>query len=182
MSGICGMLALKGAVPDEHALIRMVDSLHHSEGERAGHRIIGQCGLGLQTHITTHENPLFVSHAAPDIPVRGSPQQAVEAWIVKDGLAFNHADIRAALTAMRHRFKTGEDTETLLRSYIQFGPENFIKPYRGQFTLAIWDETHHRLTLLRDRLGQKPIYYAITDEWVVFSSKIKSVLEHPAVG
>jgi asparagine synthase (glutamine-hydrolysing) len=49
------------------------------------------------------------------------------------------------------------------------------------FALAIWDVAHQKLILMRDRLGKKPLYYAMTDDWLVFGSEIKAILEHPAI-
>ena len=78
-------------------------------------------------------------------------------------------------------FFSDSDTETLLRAYLEFGAEKFLHPFRGMFALAIWDVQRVTLTLARDRVGKKPLYYWRDDEWLVFGSEIKTLLEHPAV-
>jgi asparagine synthase (glutamine-hydrolysing) len=104
-----------------------------------------------------------------------------EAWIAYNGEVYNFKSVRATLEAHRHAFFSDTDTETLLRAYLEFGSPAFIHAFRGMFALAIWDENRRRLSLFRDRLGQKPLYYTVSDGWLVFGSEIKALLAHPAV-
>ncbi|MCC6904319.1 MAG: asparagine synthase (glutamine-hydrolyzing) [Anaerolineae bacterium] len=181
------MVALKGQRPDENTLARMVRVLDHRGPDDSGYMIDGPCGLG-NTRLAVIDpspaghQPMQVRHTPTNVPSRsGEPVPPSEAWIVYNGEVYNFNEVRAVLSAMRHHFTSHTDTETLLRSYIQFGASNFIKPYRGMFALAIWDVTNQRLLLVRDRLGEKPLYYTFTDEWMVFGSEIKAILEHPDV-
>lgn len=181
MCGICGMLALKGQRPDPKTLRRMVSVLEHRGPDDAGSEVVGPCGLGntrlaiIDISAAGHQ-PMHVVEKG----TQGHPRPA-DAWIAYNGEAYNFADVRSVLVAMGHEFHSGSDTETLLRAYIQFGEDNFIKPFRGMFGLAIWDEDRRRLILMRDRLGKKPLYYCVSDGWLVFGSEIKALLEHPAV-
>lgn len=182
MCGICGMLALKGQRPDENSLARMVRSLEHRGPDDSGYMVDGPCGLG-NTRLAVIDlseaghQPMHITYE----PAGGYGVSSHEAWIAYNGEVYNFSEVRAVLEAMNHRFFSATDTETLLRSYIQFGSHNFIKGFRGMFALAIWDVTRQQLVLMRDRLGQKPLYYFIDDEWLVFGSEIKALLEHPAV-
>ncbi len=182
MCGICGMLALKGQHPEEEVLARMVRVLGHRGPDDSGYAVDGPCGLG-NTRLAVIDlseaghQPMHATHA----PSADYPSVSSDAWIVHNGEVYNFAEVRAVLRAMHHIFSSATDTETLLRSYIQFGMDNFIKPFRGMFALAIWDVTRQRLVLVRDRLGQKPLYYVLNGEWLVFASEIKALLEHPAV-
>jgi asparagine synthase (glutamine-hydrolysing) len=182
MCGICGILALKGGRPDEDTLRRMVAVLEHRGPDDSGSMVDGPCGLGntrlaiIDLTAAGHQ-PMHVVHK----PTPVFPLQPSDAWIAYNGEVYNFAEIRSVLAATRHKFKSHTDTETLLRAYIQYGEDHFIKPFRGMFALAIWDVARQKLILMRDRMGKKPLYYAMTDEWLVFGSEIKALLEHPAV-
>jgi len=182
MCGICGMLALKGQRPDRKVLGRMVETLHHRGPDDSGLVIDGPCGLGNTRlaiiDLSAHGHmPMRASHTLS----QSRRASESEAWITHNGEAYNYAEIRSVLKATRHKFVSNSDTETLLRAYIQYGEPNFIKPFRGMFALAIWDVTRQKLVLMRDRMGKKPLYYYLDDEWLVFGSEIKALLEHPAV-
>jgi asparagine synthase (glutamine-hydrolysing) len=182
MCGICGILALRGQRVDENALQQMVTTLYHRGPDHAGHVVVGPCGLGT-TRLAVIDlseaanQPLHVFHK----PTETWQSQTTDAWISYNGEVYNYQEVQAALRATKHRLNSNSDTETLLRSYIQFGPENFLKPFRGMFALAIWDDTRQTLLLARDRLGKKPLYYYYDAEWLVFGSEIKALLQHPAV-
>ncbi len=182
MCGIAGVLALKGHQPDKAVLAEMVGVLAHRGPDDSGYVVSGPCGLGntrlavIDLTEAAHQ-PMCISHEA----VKRSDFQSAEAWIVYNGEVYNYREIRAALEATRHSFFSESDTETLLRAYIQYGVPNFIKAFRGMFALAIWDVEHQKLVLVRDRLGEKPLYYMQNAEWLVFGSEIKSLLKHPDV-
>ncbi len=101
-------------------------------------------------------------------------------WIVYNGEIFNHADLRPALEAAGHRYKTRCDTETIVHAYEQYGP-NCVSHFRGMFAFAIWDENSETLFCARDRLGIKPLYYFYDGKVFAFASEIKALLEHPAI-
>src|SRR5258706_10634588 len=135
MSGICGMLALKGQQPDHEVLSRMTSTLRHRGPFDQGVTVVGPCGLG-NTRIA-----LYDDGGAGHMPMvarrqRTSSQESAqdEVWISYDGTVYNFAEIRSALKATRHQFQSETDTETLLRAYIQFGEANFIKAFRGIFS------------------------------------------------
>lgn len=96
-------------------------------------------------------------------------------WIVFNGEIYNHGDLRPGLEARGHRYRTRSDTETILHLYEEEG-EACVERLRGMFAFAIWDGARGRLLLARDRLGIKPLYYAVTDRELVFASEIKAVL------
>src|SRR5207245_4847873 len=74
-----------------------------------------------------------------------------------------------------HRYQTRSDTETILHLYEEEG-ERCVEQLRGMFAFAIWDRGRRRLLLARDRLGIKPLYYAVTDQELLFGSEIKAIL------
>ena len=96
-------------------------------------------------------------------------------WGIQNGELYNHADIRESLTAAGHRFRTRCDTEVVPHLYKRHGPL-FPRELRGKFGLAVWDSEERRAVIARDRLGVKPLYYALAGDLLVFASELKSVL------
>src|SRR5437867_1970587 len=96
-------------------------------------------------------------------------------WITYNGELYNHPVLRPQLEARGHRYQTRSDTETILHLYEEEG-ERCVEQLRGMFAFAIWDRGRRRLLLARDRLGIKPLYYALTDDELLFGSEIKAVL------
>jgi len=101
--------------------------------------------------------------------------------LVYNGEVYNHPELSAELQARGVRYHTHCDTETVLRAFEIYGtrtPERL----RGMFAFAIWNRRRRELFLARDRLGVKPLYYAITDDGsLVFGSEIKAVLASGAI-
>lgn len=96
-------------------------------------------------------------------------------WGMQNGELYNHAAIRAELEGDGHRFMSRCDTEILPHLYERDG-DLFARKLRGMFGLCVWDERERRAVVARDRLGIKPLYYAVIDDVVVFGSELKSVL------
>src|SRR5688572_8483251 len=101
-------------------------------------------------------------------------------WIVFNGEIYNFQALREALEAAGHRIYTSNDTETIVHAYEQWGL-GAIERLRGMFGLAIWDTTTKTLTLARDRMGIKPMYYAAAGDRLYFGSEIKSLLCAPDI-
>jgi asparagine synthase (glutamine-hydrolysing) len=97
-------------------------------------------------------------------------------WVTFNGEIYNHTDVRAVLEAAGHRYQTRSDTETIVHAYEEWGDE-CVHRFRGMFAFAIWDAPARRLLLVRDRLGVKPVYWAIARDRLLFASEIKSILE-----
>jgi len=97
------------------------------------------------------------------------------AWIVFNGEIYNHPELKPALEAKCHQYRTRSDTETILHIYKDAG-EECVERLRGMFAFALWDRERRQLLLARDRLGIKPLYYAITERHLLFASEIKAIL------
>ncbi|MFF4528120.1 asparagine synthase (glutamine-hydrolyzing) [Streptomyces sp. NPDC001407] len=96
------------------------------------------------------------------------------------GEVYNFSELRTELTSHGHVFRTRSDTEVVLRAYIQWG-RSFAERLNGMFALAIWDSRNEELTLVRDRMGVKPLYYFPTPDGVLFGSEPKAILAHPRI-
>src|SRR5262249_20564913 len=101
-------------------------------------------------------------------------------WITYNGEVYNHEALRSELEAKGHRFRSRTDTEAILHLYEEGGPD-CVRRLEGMFAFAIWDGRRRELYMARDRIGVKPLYYAVTPGGIVFGSEVKALLEHPAI-
>nr|WP_106782079.1 asparagine synthase (glutamine-hydrolyzing) [Lysinibacillus timonensis] len=97
-----------------------------------------------------------------------------------NGELYNTEEIRNELLARGYHFSTHSDTEVLLTSFIEW-KEQCVDHLNGIFAFGIWDEKEETLTIFRDRLGVKPLFYAEVAGGLLFSSEIKAILSHPKV-
>lgn len=97
--------------------------------------------------------------------------------IVFNGEVYNHLELRAKLAASG--WCGGSDTETLLQGVEEWGVEETLKRVVGMFAIALWDSKDKVLTLARDRMGEKPLYYGFQHETFLFGSELKAVKYHP---
>lgn len=100
--------------------------------------------------------------------------------MVYNGELYNTEELQKELIALGCRFETSSDTEVLLNSYLEFGPE-FVRRLNGIFAFAVLDTRKHQLMLCRDRAGVKPLFYTQQGgEWI-FASELKGIFAHPGV-
>jgi asparagine synthase (glutamine-hydrolysing) len=96
-------------------------------------------------------------------------------WTVFNGEIYNFKTLRDGLVDRGHAFRTGTDTEVILRLWEEHGPE-CLPMLDGMFSLAVYDRVSNTITLARDRFGVKPLYTAVTREFLVFASEPKAIL------
>jgi asparagine synthase (glutamine-hydrolysing) len=96
-------------------------------------------------------------------------------WVVFNGEIYNFPELRSELESRGHHFRSHTDTEVIIHLYEEMGAE-CVKKLRGMFALAIYDKTKRKLILARDRLGKKPLHYALHQGNLYFASEIKSIL------
>ena len=100
--------------------------------------------------------------------------------LIYNGELYNTEDIRTTLITSGHQFEGHSDTEVLLHAFLEWGEAAFEK-LNGIYAFALWDRQRQRLTLCRDRLGVKPLFYARRGGSLIFGSEIKTLLCHPDV-
>jgi asparagine synthase (glutamine-hydrolysing) len=101
--------------------------------------------------------------------------------LVFNGEIYNHLDIRAELELISPQSWRGHsDTETLLAAIVYWGLKATLQKAIGMFALALWDSVENKLHLARDRFGEKPLYYGISDGVLLFGSQLKAMRQHPA--
>ncbi|WP_027718864.1 asparagine synthase (glutamine-hydrolyzing) [Desulfovirgula thermocuniculi] len=97
-----------------------------------------------------------------------------------NGELYNTPELREELAARGYRFYGHSDTEALLLAYMEWGRE-CVERLNGIFAFAVWDEATQTLFMARDRLGVKPLFYALRGRGLIFGSELKALLAHPAV-
>jgi asparagine synthase (glutamine-hydrolysing) len=102
-------------------------------------------------------------------------------WTVFNGEIYNHRALRAELEARGHRFRTRSDTEVLVHGYRQWGLRGLVGRLQGIFAFAVYDTVERTLSLARDPMGVKPLYWWSDGRCLLFASEIKSLLRHPAL-
>lgn len=167
MCGVCGIVSFDHSVDIEvHRIAQMTKSLSHRGPDNHGVWVKGPIGLG---HCRLSIIDLTEAGHQPMSNENG------RFWISYNGEVYNFQQLRMELETKGHRFKSLTDTEVIVHLYEEEGIECLSK-LRGMFAFAIWDDKRRLLFMARDRFGQKPLYYYIDAEKLLFASEIKSIL------
>ena len=99
--------------------------------------------------------------------------------ITFNGEIYNFRELRTELEDRGVRFRGHSDTEVIVEGFAQWGVKSTIARLNGMFAIAAWDAGERQLFLARDRMGEKPLYWAIFDGLVLFGSELKALRAHP---
>ena len=163
MCGICGKYS-RGGVTAE-SLKRMMKALVHRGPDDEGSYVQGPIGLG-STRLK------IIDLEGGRMPIANEDQSI---WIVFNGEIYNYRNLREELLSRGHQFRTETDTEVIVHLYEEMG-EKCVARLNGMFAFAIWDAKKQQLFMARDRLGQKPLFYARQGDNLIFASEIKALL------
>jgi len=172
---MCGIAGFLGFYGDAATVLRsMVETLNHRGPDAqnywrddAHHIALGHARLSV----------VELSDAGSQPMLSGSGRYVIS----YNGEIYNHREIRKALEAAGKApcWKGNSDTETLLCAIDSWGLEAALEQCIGMFAFALWDKSECTLSLIRDRFGEKPLYYKPTCEGVVFASELSSLKKFP---
>jgi asparagine synthase (glutamine-hydrolysing) len=165
MCGIAGALDLGGRDVDGELIGRMTRRLAHRGPDGEGTWSGGPVAFG-------HTRLSLLDLAGGAQPMGNEDGRVMVAF---NGEIYNFAPLKRELESRGHRFRTRSDTEVIPHAWEEWGA-GAVERLRGMFAFALWDGRSRTLTLARDRLGVKPLYYALDGERLLFGSELKSIL------
>lgn len=166
MCGIVGFL--DGEKIKEQTIKKMTNKISHRGPDGEGYYADEYIALG-------HRRLSIIDKQSGSQPMISEDKKLI---IVFNGEIYNYKELRKDLIKKKYTFKTNSDTEVLLNCYREWGYD-VVNKLRGMFAFAIWDKDDKTLFCARDNFGIKPFYYYQNEDVFMFSSEIKSFLEHP---
>lgn len=171
MCGIAGFISKEREAPAasrERLLDKMCRVITHRGPDEQGTTVSGRAALGMR-------RLSIIDLAGGQQPIRNEDDNLS---IVFNGEIYNYRELKRDLEGRGHRFKTNSDTETILHAFEEYGAD-CLKHLRGMFAFAIWNEREETLFVARDRVGKKPLFYALTAAGnFVFGSELKVLTAH----
>src|SRR5271165_2335270 len=177
MCGISGFLNLgHGNLASELRSVaaRMSDRLRHRGPDDAGVWVDAEAGIALSMRRLS----ILDLSAAGHQPMESASGRYI---IVFNGEIYNYEDLRDELSKgdSACSFRGSSDTEVMLAAFEKWGVEQSVRRFNGMFAFAVWDRYDRSLTLGRDRVGEKPLYYYRAGGHFIFGSELKALLAHP---
>ena len=169
MCGITGIFDTRGTKAVDRAVLqRMNDSQFHRGPDEGSLHIEPGVGFG-------HRRLSIIDIATGQQPLFNEDGSVV---VVFNGEIYNFQELIPALQALGHVFHTKSDTEVIVHAWESWG-EDCVKRFRGMFAFVLWDRNRQTLFMARDRLGVKPLHYALFDDGtLLFGSELKSLMAH----
>ena len=173
MCGITGIFDTRAGNHVAQAVLqRMNDAQHHRGPDEGSLHIEPGLGFG-------HRRLSIIDIATGQQPLFNEDGSVV---VVFNGEIYNYQSLIPELQALGHVFKTKSDTEVIVHAWEQWG-ETCVQRFRGMFAFALWDRNTQTLFMARDRLGVKPLFYAVLDDGtLLFGSELKSLLAYQSSG
>jgi len=174
MCGITGWANLNSSVPPPDG----AKELLHSMCERMVHRGPDSEGLFVTTGAALGMRRLaIIDLVTGEQPVFNEDKSVA---VILNGEIYNYRELRSDLEKKGHAFRSASDTEVLPHLYEEHG-DNMVELLNGMFAFALWDLKRRRLLIARDRFGEKPLYWGVFDNTLLFASEPKVLLAHPSV-
>ncbi|MBX3265789.1 MAG: asparagine synthase (glutamine-hydrolyzing) [Acidobacteria bacterium] len=173
MCGIAGWINLKRSDSNggaEQVLHLMCDTIVHRGPNSEGLWLDETVALGMR-------RLSIIDLETGDQPVFNCDRSVV---VMMNGELYNYREVRAELEKKGHKFTTKSDTEVLPHLYEEYG-EGLLEHVNGMYAFSLWDSRRKKLVIARDRFGEKPLYYGVFDDTLIWASELKAILAHPAV-
>jgi asparagine synthase (glutamine-hydrolysing) len=168
MCGLVGFSSKRRFEGFRHSLLDAATSLKHRGPDDSGLYLDEKNGVGL-----AHRRLSIIDLSDAGRQPMSSEDGKVH--LVYNGEVYNFLSIRSELAKRGHKFKTGTDTEVILKAYLEWGME-CLDRFVGMFAFALWDQREELLVLARDRLGIKPLYYYQCAGDLAFASELKALM------
>ena len=169
MCGINGIFNLNNKAVNAELLHNMASKIAHRGPDGEGYFVNKNIGL-------SHKRLSIL-----DISTKGKQPMISknQEWVVVfNGCVYNWKELKKDLISKEHKFISQSDTEVIVEGLAEYGI-SFFKKLNGMFAIGAWNTKEKKLFLSRDRFGIKPLYYWFNKKTLVFSSEIKSIIEHP---
>src|SRR5216684_4032520 len=174
MCGITGWANLDPRTPPpngaDELLRAMCDRMIHRGPDSEGYVIGDGVALGMRRlaiiDLVSGEQPIY------------NEDESIA--VILNGEIYNYRELRADLETRGHTFRSASDTEILPHLYEEYGRE-MVQHLNGMFAFGLWDDRRRRLFIARDRFGEKPLYWGVFDQTLLFASEPKVLLAHPSV-
>jgi asparagine synthase (glutamine-hydrolysing) len=159
------MVGRRDEVVEAAEVHRMCQTIVHRGPDDEGIYAQGPVGLGMR-------RLSIIDLSGGHQPIHNEDKSV---WVVFNGEIYNFPELRRGLEQRGHKFYTHSDTEVIVHLYEETGAD-CVKKLRGMFAIALYDERRQSLLLARDRLGKKPLHYALHQGRLLFGSEIKTIL------
>src|ERR1041385_3124555 len=174
MCGITGWATSDSSLPvragDRDLLRSMCERMVHRGPDSEGLFVTNGAALGMRRlaiiDLVTGEQPAF--------------NEDKTIAVILNGEIYNYRELRRDLEKRGHSFRSASDTEVLPHLYEEYG-DDMVRELNGMFAFALWDSNLRRLLIARDRFGEKPLYWGVFDNTLLFASEPKVLLAHPSV-
>lgn len=175
MCGFAGLLTTTGLSRDELTdyACRMIGPIAHRGPDDSGIWVDETAGVAFGFR------RLAIIDLSPHghQPMRSPSRRFI---MVFNGEVYNFKDLRRELEQHGHRFQGHSDTEVILAAFEQWGIQEAVRRFVGMFAIAVWDAHRRELSLLRDRLGEKPLYVYREPGLIMFGSELKALVAGPS--
>jgi len=170
MCGIAGVVDLEFSQEPDRGLLEAMNHVQRHRGpDGVGYHV--EPGIGF-----AHRRLSIIDVATGQQPLTNEDGSVV---LIYNGEIYNFQGLQAELERCGHRFRTHCDTEVIVHAWEEWG-ESCVERFRGMFAFALWDRGRQTFFLARDRLGIKPLHYAVVrGRTLVFGSELKALLLHP---
>lgn len=172
MCGIVGIFDTRGSRDVDPELLKKMNESQHLRGPDDG-GIYLEPGLGMG-----HRRLSVIDVASGHQPIFNEDDSVA---LVYNGELYNYLTLMEELQGLGHQFRTVSDSEVIVHAWEQWG-EDCVRHFRGMFAFAIWDRNQKTFFLARDRIGIKPMHYAINSQgFLLFGSELKAILADPTM-
>lgn len=165
---MCGIYGFISKNTTEQSLVQATDILNLRGPDSGGYFFKSPLGLG-------HRRLSIIDLSTGNQPMFSEDKNLI---LVFNGEIYNFLAIKKELQSLSYTFNTSSDTEVILKAYQEWGLKGCLNRLEGMFAFSLWDENIKKLFVVRDRFGEKPLYYTKNQNGFFFASELKALKEH----